>query len=285
MGAYGDVGPAERGSSDRGPSYILGTGDDELVRLGFQHRMWHELAAGAWERAGFGLGGTLLDVGCGPGYTTLDLAELVGAEGRVIGVDQSPRFVEYLRARAEALGLSNVEALHGDVADLELPLESVDGAYARWVLCFVTHPDRVIAAVARALRPGGAFAVQDYVRYVGMTIAPRMELTDRVISAIAESWKERGGDPDVGCRLPRLMADSGLEVRDIRPIARIGRPHAPFWQWPTTFWRNYLPVLVGFGAITEADARGFQEEWDRRGRDPNAFFLSPPMVEIIAVKA
>src|SRR5437868_13992169 len=85
--------------------YLLGTDDDELARLGFQHQVWAADAARAWERAGFTVGQRLLDVGCGPGYATLDLARLVGTAGHVHGVDVSPRFVEALRSRAAALGV------------------------------------------------------------------------------------------------------------------------------------------------------------------------------------
>jgi SAM-dependent methyltransferase len=56
--------------------YVLGTNDEELARLGFQHRVWGEQAFALWERAGFAPGQTILDAGCGPGFATLDLARL-----------------------------------------------------------------------------------------------------------------------------------------------------------------------------------------------------------------
>lgn len=58
--------------------YVLGTDDAELARLGFQHQVWARVTVAAWEHAGFHRGATLLDVGCGPGYATFDLASLVG---------------------------------------------------------------------------------------------------------------------------------------------------------------------------------------------------------------
>ena len=69
--------------------YVLGTHDDEIVRLGLQHRVWRARTHDAWRRAGFTIGQTLLDVGCGPGYASLDLAELVGPTGRVVAIDRS----------------------------------------------------------------------------------------------------------------------------------------------------------------------------------------------------
>ena len=62
--------------------YVLGTHDEEIARLGLQHRVWRPRVLDAWRRAGFTLGQTILDVGCGPGHATLDLAEIVGPRGR-----------------------------------------------------------------------------------------------------------------------------------------------------------------------------------------------------------
>ena len=111
--------------------YLLGTDDDELRRLGFQHQVWARAAADAWDRGGFGPGHHVLDLGCGPGYATLDLARLVGATGRVTAVDVSTRFVAHLQARITALGVVNVSAAVQDVEALDLPPEHFDGAYAR----------------------------------------------------------------------------------------------------------------------------------------------------------
>ncbi len=85
-------------------AYVLGTHDEELARLGVQHRAWRERALGAWRRGGIGPGSTVLDVGCGPGYASLDLAELVGSGGRVVAVGKSARFLDALNTMSKARG-------------------------------------------------------------------------------------------------------------------------------------------------------------------------------------
>ncbi len=79
------------------PTYVLGTHDAELQRLGFQAQVWRARALALFERAGFGQGQRLLDVGCGPGYVTLDLARIATSSGEVLAVDASERYIEHCR--------------------------------------------------------------------------------------------------------------------------------------------------------------------------------------------
>jgi ubiquinone/menaquinone biosynthesis C-methylase UbiE len=72
--------------------YVLGTHDQEIARLGLQHRARREDAIEAWRIAGFGQGHTVLDAGCGPGYASMELAEVVGPAGRVIAVPSGRHF-------------------------------------------------------------------------------------------------------------------------------------------------------------------------------------------------
>jgi len=263
--------------------YVLGTNDDELVRLGFQHRAWAQYAFAIWEEAGFAAGKTILDVGCGPGFGTMDIARIVGPTGKVIAADASARFLEYLRAQADGQKVRHVETILTDVQDLDLPPSSIDGAYARWVLCFVKDPAAVVKAVAKALRPGAAFAVQDYFNYAAITLAPRSAIFTRVIHAVIASWVDHGGDPDLIARLPALMQECGLQVRTVRPIMRVARPGSMLWEWPGSFFRNFVPTLVRDGRLSPDDYAAFQKEWSVRSGDENTFFCTPPVFDVIGL--
>ncbi|MBI3724342.1 methyltransferase domain-containing protein [bacterium] len=264
--------------------YVLGTSQDELTRLGFQHSVWRAQACALWERAGFAPGHTILDVGAGPGFATQDLARLVGPGGRVIAADISQRFIEHLTESTRRLGLENVTPVLRDVQDLDIEKESVDGAYVRWVLSFVPDPERVVRGVARALRPGAVFAMQEYVAYSSMRLAPPSAACERVVRAVIESWRLRGGNSDVGLVLPGILERAGLSVRELTPISRVARPGSALWQWPEGFFKNYVPTLVASGLLTEDEQRAFFLDWNARARDPDAFFLSPLVLDVIAVK-
>ncbi|MBI5865536.1 MAG: methyltransferase domain-containing protein [Planctomycetes bacterium] len=269
--------------------YILGTHDAELERLGLQHSIWREQAHALWRRAGFRPGQTILDAGCGPGFASLDLARLLGPESRIIAVDESQRFISHLRAQQKAQAVENVDAFVADVRQLrEMPggvsPESVDGAYVRWVLCWVDDPEAVVAGIARLLRPGGVIAVQDYFNYLSITLAPRGPALERVVQAVGASQRASGGDPDLCGRVPGWLIKHGLEVREIRPILRVARPGDPLWQWPDTFFRNYVPRLVQRGFLKPAEQAAFEVEWEQRSRDPASFFVTPPVFDIVGVK-
>ena len=79
-------------------AYVLGTHDEEIERLGLQHRVWRARMLEAWSEAGITEGSRVLDVGCGPGYATLDLAEIVGPTGTVVALERSERFLSFARA-------------------------------------------------------------------------------------------------------------------------------------------------------------------------------------------
>ncbi|MBY0312465.1 MAG: methyltransferase domain-containing protein [Phycisphaerales bacterium] len=281
--------------------YVLGTGDDELARLGLQHRLWSDAAAHAWKLAGVGAGASVLDVGCGPGFAALDLADLVTPSGRVVGIDESERFVNHLRAQSHARELHNVSAIVADVQSMfAAPLPNLapgtfDAAYARWVLCFTPKPADVISGVARALRPGGRFVIHDYFCYTSMTAAPRRASFETLVQATAASWRERGGDPDVMSRVPQMLASAGLSLISMRVHQRIARgglittAHTtryqdPMLAWPMTWWQTFAPKLVDMGRITREQCDVALAELDQVAADPTQFIVCPPVYEMIAEK-
>ena len=105
-------------------------------------------------------GDSLLDVGCGPGTITMDLAELV-APGHVVGIDRSNEVIERAREAAEARALSNLSFEVGDVYHLEFEDDSFDVVYAHQVLQHLSDPTRALREMRRVLRDGGWLAVRD----------------------------------------------------------------------------------------------------------------------------
>ena len=106
--------------------YVLGTHKDELERLGVQHRAWRPVVLDCWQNAGITIGSKVLDVGAGPGYATVDLAEIVGPAGKVVAVERSTNFVNAIKNTARTRALSNVEIHELDLMNDDLPGEPFD---------------------------------------------------------------------------------------------------------------------------------------------------------------
>ena len=111
--------------------YLLGTNDEELHRLQAQHNAWQVETTDLWDRAAFRAGQTILDLGCGPGSTSLELGERVGTGGRVLAVDGSKKFADFLRHRAASASMTQIEVVVADVRNLDLPVASIDAAFSR----------------------------------------------------------------------------------------------------------------------------------------------------------
>src|SRR5207237_6215103 len=89
--------------------YVLGTHNEELARLGLQHRVWRPVVLDCWQRAGITVGKRVLDVGAGPGYATVDLAEIVGPTGGVVALERSENFVHAIEQACRARSLDNLK--------------------------------------------------------------------------------------------------------------------------------------------------------------------------------
>jgi ubiquinone/menaquinone biosynthesis C-methylase UbiE len=124
-----------------GGEYVLGTHDEEIARLDLQHRAWRSDVFAAWQTAGIGRSQTVLDVGCGPGYASLDLADTVGPRGHVVAIDNSERFLKVL----ESVCRDNITTHRADLEAGEFPQIRAQGVWCRWVLCFVRNPRAVLA--------------------------------------------------------------------------------------------------------------------------------------------
>ena len=265
-------------------AYILGDDDGELDRLRLQHKVWRAATQRILDLASFARGDALLDVGCGPGLTTFDLLDRVGESGRVFAVDASPKMTAALKAQAAATQTKNLEINVQDAEALTPPPVALDGAFARWVLCFVERPGAVIEGVAHSLKQGGRFAAIDYFNYRSISLTPSDPLCDRVFAAVFDSFQNPGGGLDVGRRLPALLRQSGLHTEHIEPICAIGRPGDDVWHWVTDFLRGYLPKLVQRNFLTETERRRFADFWAATSANDDAFIFPPPMLGVVAIK-
>jgi SAM-dependent methyltransferase len=263
--------------------YVLGTQDEEIDRLGLQHRVWRERMLDGWRRAGIAPGQTVVDVGAGPGFASLDLAGVVGPGGRVVALERSRRFLAALAARAGALGLGHIEAREQDVAAQSFGEDFADAAWCRWVLSFVADPRRTVGHIASALKPGGVAVFHEYGDYgAWRTLTPDAGL-DRFRTLVMQSWRDAGGEPDIALHLPQWLAEAGLDLVEVRPLIDVVGRGSPAWQWPGSFMASGARRLAELGYLEPEEAERLATTLDRAPAD--ALMMTPLVLEMIARKA
>ena len=263
-------------------SYYLGTHDQEIRRLGIQHRVWRPHVLDAWRRAGVTTGTSVIDAGAGPGYASLDLAEIVEDEGKVYALERSERFLDALNGAAAARGLENIETHNADLVTDDIPVKGVDAAWIRWVFAFVSDPIAVLQKLSNALRPGGVIVIHEYMDWGTMNWTPRRDaLTDFVETTIRE-WRASGGEPDIAVQLLPMLPKSRLRLVEARPIIHAVKPDNYVWRWPGTFIPNHAHDLAKSGVVSKDWADNVVAEFASAEADPNTVMTTPLVMEIIA---
>ena len=107
-------------------------------------------------------GSTVADIGAGGGWFSVRAARRVGPDGRVYAEDINPHAVDAIRQRASHERLSDIVPVLGTPDDPKLPADSLDAAVMLRVYHEVAHPPLMLAALHRALKPGGRFGVIDH---------------------------------------------------------------------------------------------------------------------------
>ncbi len=223
----------------------------------------------------------VLDLGCGPGTITADLARRV-PEGEVLGIDRGAAVVEAARAEHVA---ANLTFRVGDVYALDLPDASFDVVYAHQVLQHLTRPVVAIAEMRRVLRPGGLLAVRD-ADYGGFLWAPADPALDRWNAAYHRLARLNGAEPDGGRHLPGWVRAAGFADLEVSAStwtyasARERRWWGGLWAERVTE-SDLATQLLERGLCDEAELEAFAEAFARWAASPDGVFVVPH-VEVLA---
>jgi ubiquinone/menaquinone biosynthesis C-methylase UbiE len=205
-------------------------------------------------------GERVLDVGCGSGAVTREIARRVGRTGLAVGLDPSPALLAVARELAHETGLGgHVEFHEGDALRLPFPDRSFDAAVCVTVLSHVPKGEAAIPELVRVLRPGGRLGVFDLDTDMTAFTHPDRSLTRRIVAAASDATAVNGW---LVRQLPLLFQRAGLI--DVR-----ARGFFPLETHLQSFYASMADrcaeVAVKAGVVTESEGRAWLDAFHDQG--------------------
>ena len=200
---------------------------------------------------------SVLDVGSGTGADAIELAEAVGPDGRVVGLDRSADMVAEARRRAADSGLP-VQFVVGDAHALDLPDESFDRVRTERMLIHLADPQAAVRELVRVTRPGGLVVASDIdggtLFFNSTNVSLAASLARRMTDSLAQGW--------MGRRQQRYLIESGLE--DVRVVPTVILNTVAFMRITCD---RLLRAMIADGTTTADAVDDFWAELDQGERD------------------
>lgn len=191
---------------------------EELARLKLQATVAIELERDAWKRAGLKPGMQVLDLACGPGFTSCELAKAVG-NGQVTGIDINEELIAVAHQAQASENVANAAFSIGNVYALALQENHFDFVYARFLFQHLERPRQALENVMRVLKPGGILCVLD-IDDNWTSFSPASDAFVRFIRKAGAGQKRKGGNRMIGSQLHGLLRAAGFQnvAVEIRPL-------------------------------------------------------------------
>jgi len=203
--------------------YVIRGGAKGHERLKVLSRVMHATSSALFDRARIVPGARCLDIGCGSGDITRELARRAGPKGAAVGADIDETKLQLARDETEKLGITNVEFRSIDIRERP-ETQEFDVVYARFLLTHLSDPAAAVDCFLEFLKPDGLVIVED-IDFSGCFVHPPSKAFDRYHEIYCSSVRKRGGDPNIGPRLPLMLNNAGLrnvEVMVVQPMGLEG---------------------------------------------------------------
>lgn len=237
--------------------YALSRSSDEMRRLVKQSQVWEGCTRRALATVGLAAGQHALDAGCGPGEVMRLMAERVGPEGRVTGLDIDGRIGREAIARLAATGGPAVHHfIEADLTTLgDVPGAPFDLVFARLIVIHMAAPLQLMQRLWSWVKPGGRLLLMDY-DTSGARGVPGNEAVDRGMRMINEAFGRVGRNVQTGVCIPSMLMAAGIGRADGCEISSLVTPMAPACEMVGSVLSSLRPVILQTRLAPEEDFDG-----------------------------
>ena len=257
-------------------SYVIRGGKPGYDRLMLLARERGPDTQALLEQAGVSAGMRCIDVGCGGGAVTLEIARLVGPGGTVVGIDMDGVKLGLARQAAAERGLANAEFRVGDVRDWDEP-GGYDAVYSRFLLQHLSEPAGLIGRMWAAVRDGGVLVVED-ADFDGFCCDPANEGFELFLDAYRRVLARRGGDHAIGRRLYRYFLAAGIPDPQVRLVQPVHQGEAKTLAWSTL--EATADAILAEGLATSDRVTAALASLRRFTDDPGTLICGPRVFQL-----
>jgi SAM-dependent methyltransferase len=216
--------------------YLLQRSLAEYERLVRQAKVWEPATRRALDQAALRPGQSAFDAGCGAGEVMRLMAERVGEQGRVTGIDLDDRIGAQALAALRRRGPDIYRFVHGDLMQCTaLGDTGFDLVFTRLLLIYMDRPLEVLRRLWRCVRPGGVLLVMDY-DFTSMRSLTSQPACDQALQLIDSGHRAAGRDVEIGTRMPSMFLEAGIGEADGCEVSGLVWPAAS----STAMLRNVL---------------------------------------------
>jgi len=264
--------------------YFIGVHQKELERLDRQHIAWQPETQQFIQEAGLPNCRSILDLGCGPGFTTFEIAKHC-PNSQITALDKADLYQDYLKFRIQQERTTTITPFHADVLALSNHTPLYQGAFCRWFLAFlIADLPKVLQTIYDKLEVGGTFAAMEYLTLDSFTSAPPYEHFPAYTRAWKDFYLNNGGDSTIGTYLPDLLRQAGFQIESQKCVGGLAPVHHRWWNWWKDAFDDFAPIFVDQGLMTVEEFEGMEKYWKEQSKLGTGFIYSAIILQVVARK-
>lgn len=269
-------------------SYVLGNRKSEIERLDIQASFFEPFSRDALLKAGIGKGMNCADVGSGSGSVTRLMAQIVGTEGHVTGIDVDDNYLQYCRT---VNTFPNVRFVHQDIlSPSPSPSQAKGGefdlAFSRFMFVHLKDPKQAVRAMKDMVRDGGTVIIQELDHSPDSWLShPHEESVDTLREAFVTLVRKSGGDPLAGRKLYKMAVEESLHasVECYAPCLMMGNEPLCSLGWRIA--DSLKPAILQHGVMKESEYDKMFRDLKQLSRKKDSFVTYARFFSVIGKKS